>query len=373
MKTVLKILALCIPIIVGEPVFSMAQKKEGFVINGRVDGLKEGMKVYLGKVTNRGTDSVFQTVADKTGHFTFKGKVDNGIDTYKLILDNRLTKYMSFSFHLANESIKISAFIEDWPYIKIAGSNVNDEYKQALKDIKYAEIDDQSREEPVVFTTEEWEKVKATYRNSMIVPLILRELVYYQLVAPAVGLEYFNSLPERIQKNTYGVSTGKYIKEIARLFAAIKAIKPGAVIPDFTIITPDGKSISVLEAARKNKYTLIDFWASWCRPCREEVPNLKKVYKEFKDKGFGIVGVSSDNNEAAWKKALQDDQSPWTHGRNATTDVAEKFSINAIPTFMLLDSQGKLLAYKGEESLIKNFGPSIRGEELQQTLEELLK
>jgi peroxiredoxin len=131
---------------------------------------------------------------------------------------------------------------------------------------------------------------------------------------------------------------------------------------DFTLPDADGKDISL--ASYKGKYVLVDFWASWCGPCRAENPNVVKAYSRFKEKGFEILGVSLDDKKDKWQAAVQADNLAWTHvsdlkgWKNA---VAEQYGIRAIPQNLLLDPQGVIIA--------KN----LRGDALEKKLEEVLK
>jgi thiol-disulfide isomerase/thioredoxin len=130
--------------------------------------------------------------------------------------------------------------------------------------------------------------------------------------------------------------TDKFLK--AKQFAVGKNI-------DFTLPDKDGKEFKL--SSLKGKYVLIDFWASWCVPCRAENPYLLKAYNELKSKNFEIVGVSLDDKKAAWLQAVQSDQMPWTQVSDVKgfkTEVAVRFGITAIPQNVLLDPQGKVIA-----------------------------
>jgi peroxiredoxin len=134
----------------------------------------------------------------------------------------------------------------------------------------------------------------------------------------------------------------------------------GHVIYDFKQNTPDGKTIKLSDY--RGKYVLVDFWASWCGPCRMENPNVVAAYKKYKDKGFTILGVSFDQDKAKWLAAVEKDQLTWDHVSDLKgwgNEAARIFSISSIPQNILIDKDGKILE--------KN----LRGPALEQKLEEI--
>ena len=135
----------------------------------------------------------------------------------------------------------------------------------------------------------------------------------------------------------------------------------GEKIHMFTVKDETGKAITFQQLAKGKKYVLIDFWASWCRPCRNEIPNVKRQYELYKDKGFEVISISIDRNAAQWKKALQEEKLQWPNF--LSNEVADKFKVKAVPTMYLVDTEGTILAENDD----------ARGEKLAQKLAELLK
>jgi len=135
----------------------------------------------------------------------------------------------------------------------------------------------------------------------------------------------------------------------------------GKQAPQLNLPDVNGKTISL--SSFRGKYLLIDFWASWCGPCRMENPNVVKVYNEFKDKNFTILGVSLDKEKEPWRQAIQDDKLTWTHVSDLkywSSEAVEVFQFDGIPFNVLLDPQGKIIAQE------------LRGETLESKLKQVL-
>lgn len=153
----------------------------------------------------------------------------------------------------------------------------------------------------------------------------------------------------------------KAVQSFVTKMMQIKPVSVGQMAPDFELPDPAGKPIKLSDL--KGKYILLDFWASWCAPCREENPNIVKQYNTYKDKGFTILGVSLDDDKGAWMKAIEDDKLSWAHVSDLKrwdSQVANQFRVEGIPASFILDPTGKIVA--------KN----LRGSDLQQFLAKAL-
>ena len=172
---------------------------------------------------------------------------------------------------------------------------------------------------------------------------------------------YFAKLSPAVQNSSTGKAYADYLNNV-------KAVAIGAIAPDFVQNDTTGNPVSL--ASFRGKYVLIDFWASWCRPCRMENPNVVKAYQAYKDKKFTVLGVSLDGmlpdmdvNKQRWLKAIADDNLTWTHVSDLkywSNAVAKQYAVRSIPQNFLIDPQGKIIA--------KN----LRGEALDKKLAELL-
>lgn len=170
--------------------------------------------------------------------------------------------------------------------------------------------------------------------------------------------EFVSAQAEKLYKLHPNESTISTFKE--RLDAG-KKTAVGQVAPEITLENPEGEMVSL--SSLKGKYVLIDFWASWCGPCRQENPNVVRMYKKYKDKGFEIFGVSLDRDKNAWLKAIEKDNLTWVHVSDLQfwqSSVVPQYNIEGIPMTVLLDKEGKIIA--------KN----LRGRALEEKLAELL-
>ncbi|WP_052265860.1 TlpA disulfide reductase family protein [Pedobacter kyungheensis] len=138
-----------------------------------------------------------------------------------------------------------------------------------------------------------------------------------------------------------------YFSNLQQEVDEIKAVLPGQLAEDFTLLKPDSSKFTL--SSLRGKYVLLDFWASWCKPCREAIPHWKEVYARYKDKGFEIVGVTNDNKWDLWKKAMDQEKMDWIQVadefpvKNMPARIVSKYKSRTIPLYVLLDKEGKIL------------------------------
>lgn len=351
-----------------------AQNDKGFTIKGELSGLKDGDKVMLISTGDqRKMDTVFQTV--KNNRFELKGQVKNGADFYSLRVENKRIRYNAF---LDNSSMVLKGDAEDLSRVTLSGSPAHEDYQRytAMMAPTTAKIRNLNKEYRDARTAKNEELVKTISKQfdelegeqaKLTNDFILKNpqsyytpyLIFNGDVEPSTTTPVYNGLSQAVKASTYGIKLKERLADLSRVAVGIKA-------PNFSAMTPEGTTLSLNDVVKKGKYTLIDFWASWCGPCRQENPNLVAAYAKFHDKGLNVLGVSLDKTEgaAAWKKAIADDQLSWYQISDLKyweSPMVKLYAIRGIPHSVLVDANGIIVA------------KDLRGKGLHDKLEELLK
>lgn len=363
MKKIIYLIAACITI------SSCSPKTPHYVVKGMIGG-SDSIKFYIQK-REAGKIVSIDSAVSKHGKFTMQGGKVKYPEMVQLVAGN--TKKRT-PFYLENSEITITGNLDSLFKAKITGSKTQAKYDSLIKSIKplsdsYSKIvskyEDVSKSggNPAKFE-KQMDSIQAGMTNiykdfvrtnpkSFVTPSILTSLSYDmeadELETLVNGLDTsITSLPQ--------------IKTLKERVKSLKTVAIGQKAPDFTLNDVNDKPVT-LSSKFGPKLLLVDFWASWCGPCRMENPNVVKVYNEFHKKGFDIVGVSLDHEKNDWIKAIKDDRLTWTHISDLlwwNSAAAKLYAVNGIPANFLLDEKGTII------------GKNLRGDDLYNKVNETL-
>lgn len=323
--------------------------KNAFTVTGKVDGDKlNGKEIYLQKLDPASDQFIgVDTVTIENGTFVFKGSAANGADMGFISFEG-LSKPAPFILEAGNIEIALDSALV--PSVK--GTDMNQKYQDFI--VKQQSLD--KEDAPM----SEYQKVFYEYIKSNISNPVGQYFLMYRggYLDAAQLKDLLSVIPEG------AIKSYPRIQKLMDRLPVLEATSVGQMFTDLKGKTPDGKEIALSDYAGKGKYVLVDFWASWCPPCRKEMPHIVELYNKYKAQGFEIVGVSLDDKNADWEKGIKDLNISWAQISDLKgwkSDLAAAYAVNSIPQTFLLDKDGKIIA-KG-----------LNAEELSITLEELLK
>ncbi len=340
--------------------------QEPFTIKGDLSNKLSG-KIYL--LYYQAGKSVSDSATLQEGVFTMQGLITGTV--MGKIMASIQGKFLQRMFYIEKGTIHMEG--EDFMGSKITGGQAQTEFlvfqdasriiskkQKALMERRQAAVKGSPQEKAIndslLALTPEYTKVKHDFINQYPASFVSLDLVGQEAgVIDAQTFEpLFHSLDTKLQNTDFG-------KELEKRLSLAKKISTGK--PALPFVQNDTSGIPVALTSLRGKYVLLDFWASWCGPCRAENPNVVKAYEQFRNKNFEIISVSLDEKKEAWLNAIHMDGMPWIHVSDLKgwkNSVAVQYGVNAVPQNFLVDPQGMIIA------------ANLRGEELAKTLQKLI-
>lgn len=355
--------------------FASCKDKSKFVISGEFKNAEPKSKVYLYAVQQNNQSPLDSTVFSEKGEFKFSHSTE-GVEFFKIAAGH--SEYVIIAEN--GDDVKISADLTDKMLTyNISGGKEADKL-QELNTSKnaylgrmaaiQAQFDEAVSKQPDQRETI-MQQIAPKYNaelaglNAAVLKFAnenTESLAGFYAINMLNPAEYEKEMVAFAGKISGDLKKNKTVTEFVDKMASLQTVQVGHPAPDFTVPGLNGQSVKRDDF--KGKYVLIDFWASWCAPCRQENPNVVKAYNAYKDKNFTILGVSLDKDATAWKKAIAEDQLTWNHAgelKDFEGDMVRKYHIEAIPSNFLLDPNGMIVA--------KN----LRGEDLEAFLSKTLR
>lgn len=356
---------------------------DNYKIDGTAEGVKDGTQVYLQEISAQNQLVNLDTTKVKDGKFTFDPKEVDMPDLNLLTIEGIQGNIVFIS---ENENINVKVNKDSIIASSIKGGAENDFFKSYFDEVmgwnrERGRIQQQGMAAMRENDTTEVESIRGemedinenaknkrlkmieSHRGSTVSVIILTDLLGMRLIDPKKAEEEFKSLDQSVQDSPKGKQLKEMIAQVKSSEIASNLPNVGNKAPDFSGPTPEGEELALADAL--GKYTIIDFWASWCKPCRVENPNVVKLYNKYHDKGLNIISVSLDkpDNKDAWTDAIKQDQMDWHHVSNLefwNEPIAQLYGVTAIPATYLLDENGVII------------DKNLRGAALQNKLESLL-
>ncbi len=325
-------------------------QKNKYQITGKING-KVAAKAYL-QLYESGEMTIIDSANFVNGTFKFKGSLSSP-DYYYIQIGESQNR---ISFFVENSKITITAHADSLQHAKITGSKTNNDYNAfnesktvfdnklnaIYNDYKKAETDELKTKIEIKYDS--IDNLKAEYtknyivnnNSSMLAPFIIqRELVY------KIDLQELLALTDTLNPE---LIENKYTKKLYKRIELLRNLQPGKPAVVFTQNDTAGNPISLSDF--KGKYLLIDFWASWCVPCRKANPTVVAMFNKYSAKGFTILSVSMDDNKEKWIKAIETDGLTWSHVSTLNgwkNPVGKLYAVNSIPHTILIDPDGNIV------------------------------
>lgn len=344
-----------------------AEEPKSFLLQTKVGDLNAPAKAFL--IYRLGANNVIDSSAIVNGNFDFTGTIINPTNAILLIdhkgigFSNLDKSTDALSFYIEKGNISITTSTDSISKAVISGSPINDDNKKLMAQLRpiqlaaeklYVEANSATPEQQnsADFQSNiESKRKELELQQTVALEKFIREnpksylsLLALSSLGPKMDPSELEPLYNGLSQNLKDMEGGKLIK---RSIDALKPTALGATAPEFTQNDVNGKPISL--SSFRGKYVLLDFWASWCGPCRQENPNLVKAYNKFKSKNFTVLGVSLDKADAKdeWLAAIKADNLTWTQVSDLNfwnNKVALLYAVQSIPHNFLIDPNGKIIA-----------------------------
>lgn len=380
--------------------FQTVTAQKGYNLTCEYENIHDGTKVYL---CTQQFDTINTAIAIN-GKFSFSGFLNPTGRFHFLVFDSLTTTANSRAIFLTNSNIQVKGTIGKRDVV-INNSPMQDDYGEILKlsdtiskslnahQAKANAIgmernnaisqNDSIKLKKILIELDNWVKEgilldetndkkylswALAHPNSMISAYLI-----VNAISTIKNIDHYNlaweAFSQPVKESYYGIMMENAMKNAVQS----KKLVQGGKIPNFSVYDTAGKRIPLFNIIKNDKLTLIDCWASWCTPCRAAIPHLEKVYQEYKDKGFNIIGISSDKNKVNWLSAVSKDGTPWQHYIEDNSKTLSKlFGLKSIPAYILIDSEGTLIAFSGGMSHVKNFGVELSPNAIHNTLKTIL-
>lgn len=346
-------------------------QSNSYKISGSAEGLPDGDTLFVTSDLLSGVPN--DTLIIKNGKFELQGEVDS---TALCMVYSASKNEINAAFFLESGSIKIQ-LTEQPGGSRVSGTHCNDQW-QTLNDSVMAIGKEINRIAEHIYSNnlpqEEQQKgmEQIDRLNERFAALVVKTaeknidnefgyflLTYYpeELIDNENRARLIKELPAEMRQRPA-------IKQLEQEISKAAKTAEGSMIQDFTQKAPDGTAISLLAEVKKHKITVIDFWASWCGPCRQEMPFMMQMYDKYQSKGLGIVGVSLDNDADAWIKGTEALGFTWPQMSDLKgweNEIAQHFQVTSIPHTIVVDQNGTILRR------------GLRGEQLEEFVAEQLK
>ena len=327
-------------------------KDHTFNLKGSIEGYTNGM-AYL-KQFNGNEFSVVDSAEIDQGQFIFSGSL---LQPQLCTIEVEGHKYPIRYFFLEAGQLNYTAFLDGHRLTvpTIEGTPTQQEYNHytteresiyrqqlALRRVKAKnENEEKENQLQISFLGQQMDEVIKVFIEQQRAPLLSLYLIWEHYCNGSDGVE----LASKLKPYTDVYAHHPIFKAISSRVEALKRIAPGQLAPTFEMASLAGPTIQLSNL--QGKITLLDFWASWCAPCRRENPNMVKLFHEFHDQGLQIIGISLDNDRERWEKAVQADQLTWHHVcdfQKWSCQLVKQYAVRGVPFTVLIDQEGKIIA-----------------------------